>query len=249
MPPTLLDLQPELQLTIADALGPDFTGLGDNDVREKYDDNGMSAPTRDAERRDREKQSRRNLMNWSCTSRFFRALLAPHIFKSIVLRNDEKNVASVKAIEQHPEYSKHVQDLLFTGYAPGDARREDPAFSDVGGILPGIVANILGDLRIFPSLKTLAVEFDFNFEDYAEWEEEGVDPSQEPETEEEMKRNEGEEAWRALMVKVWEAISRNEGGVVRKLVDLSYFSTFPLFMLFLVNSTSSSELFPWIFHV
>ena len=113
MPPTLHDLQPELQLTIADALAPDYTGLGDNDVRNKYDENGNSAPTRDAQRRDREKESRRTLMNWSCTSKFFRALLAPHIFKSIVLRNDEKNAASVKVIERHPEYSKSRSGVDF----------------------------------------------------------------------------------------------------------------------------------------
>ena len=219
MSPHLIELQPELQLTIADALAPDYTGLHDDDVQPKYDANGQSAPSRDSQIRNRERESQTNILNWSCTSKYFRVLLASYVFKSVTLRNTEKSGASLHAVVQHPELGKYVREVRFIGYAPGDARREDPAFGDTEHILPQSVADLLSNLRRFRNLETLSVEFDYNLSDYGEWEEEGINPADDVENLEEVKQKEGEEAWRALMLRVWEAICLNDAPVIRKLVS------------------------------
>ena len=218
MSPHLIDLQPELQLTIADALGPDYTGLHDDDVQPKYDANGEKAPSRDRNRRDRERESEIDIFNWSCTSKYFRALLASYVFKTVTLCNKEKSGASIAAVAEHPELGKYVEGVRFVGYAPGDARREDPAFEDTEHILPQIVADLLSNLRRFPNLGTLSVEFNYDFDDYHEWEAEGVNLISDVEEMEEVRQKEGEEAWRALMLKVWEAVCLNNGLVIKKLV-------------------------------
>ena len=220
MPPHLIDLQPELLLTIADALGPDYTGLHDDDVQPEYDAKGEKFPSRDSRISDRENESQKNILNWSYTSKYFRELLTSHVFKIVTLRNKEKSGASLEAVAKHPELGKYVREVRFIGYAPGDARREDPAFGDTEHILPQIVADLLSNLRRFRNLETLSVEFDYDFGGYDEWEEEGVNPSSEVEDSEEVRLKESEEAWRALMSKVWEAVCLNDGPVIRKLVNL-----------------------------
>ena len=136
MPSSLLSLQPELQLTIAEFLTPDLSGLHDEDVQDRYDAKGERAPSRDDEIWRRKKDNIRNLLSWSCTSRFFRTVLIPYIFKTLVLRNTNRNAASVQMIASDSEFAKYTRELRFIGYAPGDAKRDDPAFSDVENVLP-----------------------------------------------------------------------------------------------------------------
>ena len=81
----------------------------------------------------------------------------------------------------------------------------------------------MADLRQFPNLQTLSLEFDYDFEDYDEWEEEGVNPANNIELGEMIWSKEGQEAWRALMMEAWEAVSQNRDGVVKHLVSLSRF--------------------------
>ena len=221
MSPHLIDLQPELQLTIADALAPDYTGLHDDDVQPRYDADGRSVPSRDSRIRNRERESQTNILNWSCTSKYFRVLLASYVFKSVILRNTAKSGASLDAVAEHPELGKYVREVRFIGYAPGDVRREDPAFGDTEHVLPQSVADLLSNLSRFRNLETLSVEFDYNFSDYGEWWEEGINPADEVEDLEEVRQKEGEEAWRALMLKVWEAICLNDAPVIRKLVSFA----------------------------
>ena len=211
----LADLQPELLLAIADALGPDYTGLLDDDVQPKYDANGKIAPDRDCKRKYRESESQKNILSWSCTSRYFRALLSSYVFKTVILRNDEKSGASLDAISKHPHLENCVREIRFVGYAPGEARREDPAFGDTEHILPQNVAHLLSNLGRFRNLETLSIEFDHAFGDYEEWKL----PPEEVEDLEEIRQKEGQEAWRALMLKAWEAVCSNDRTVVRKLVS------------------------------
>lgn len=70
--------------------------------------------------------------------------------------------------------------------------------------------------------------FDLDFEDYNEWDVEGVNPLAEAEVEAQVRHKEGEEAWRALMAKVWEAVCFNEKSVVKKLVSLFFLFLFSL---------------------
>lgn len=221
MSSSLSTLHPDIQFIIAAALGSD-----DNlPPRERYWKHSRSRDLPIGEReRESKRKSRRNLINWSHTCKYFHSLLAPLVFHTVILRNDEKSAASVEAIiAARSGYANHVQELHFIGYAPGDAKRDDATFRDTENILPEEVKRLLIDLKRFPQLKGLHVEFDYNFQDFKEWEEEGVDPEAEIETMEIVREREGSEAWRALMVKVWEAISENKAGVIRKLVSQNSF--------------------------
>lgn len=224
MSTSLSALHPELLINIAAALGTDLTGLRDDDVLPEYDQNGQDSRSRDLQVRDREQESMRNLINWSCTSKYFRSLLATRVFHTVILRNEEKSAASIEAIAARLEYVNHVKELQFIGSAPGDANcnagdDDDAAFRDTENILPEKVKDLLINLKRFPNLKSLSVEFDYDFDDFEEWEEEGVNLLGEIEEMEEIREREGGEAWRALMVKVWEAISENKAGVIEKLVS------------------------------
>ena len=115
-----------------------------------------------------------------------------------------------------------MKEVQFIGSAPGDARRDDAAFSDTAGILPDSVREILAHLRRFEKLEGLRVEFEYDFEDFKEWEDEGVNPGGDVESEEEVRGVEEREAWRALMVRTWEAVLENEKGTVKKLVRVSF---------------------------
>lgn len=212
-------LHPELQLIIAADLGPDLTGLRDDDIYPPYDDNVQYRSSRDLQVRDREWESIRNLINWSCVSKYFRSLLAPLVFRTIILRNKAESATSVETIAARSEYVHYVKELQFVGWAPGDAKRHDAAFRDTRNILPWQVRELLADLKRFPNLRSLSVEFDYDFDDCEEWEEEGVNTIGEGEDMEEIRQGERNQAWRNLMVKVWKAVSQNQAGVIEKLVS------------------------------
>lgn len=135
--------------------------------------------------RDDEFQYHRDLMNWSCTSRYFRNLLAPYIFRNIKLRNDEKSGASVAALLKSP-YGDLVKEIYFLGnIPPGMADPHDDnddheplpeGFHDVSDeaseeeeesvtvTLPPVVDNLLSDLDQFSHLESLSIGFTYPYE-------------------------------------------------------------------------------------
>lgn len=185
----LCDLQTELQLMIIEEL--------------------LAAQCTDEQDNDAKIKCQRDLINWSCTSSYFRSLLTPYLFKIVRLRNDERSGSSITAIA-NSEHHKSVKELHFVGSAPGLARREEEAFSDITGIFPNNVNTLLSDLQgSFPNLETLSIEFAYQLDDDNEWEE-GIDLIAVEESAEEVKAAEESEAWRALMVKTYEALLRNK---------------------------------------
>ncbi|MCJ1465220.1 hypothetical protein MMC07_003836 [Pseudocyphellaria aurata] len=66
----------------------------------------------------------RDLINWSCLHSYFRNLLAPHIFKTVKLVNDEKSGASLDAVARSP-HCVHVENLHFFGSAPDKVKDEE----------------------------------------------------------------------------------------------------------------------------
>ena len=191
MPCGLIELQAELQLKIIEELSKDEV-RGD-----------------DAGKQDDRFKIHRDLMNWSCTSAYYRDSLAPYIFKTVILRNDEKSGCSLNALASS-RHSECVKELHFVGSAPGDAKRGEEAFSDTVSILPNSVEVLLSGLQRFTCLETLSVEFAYHFDDWDQWED-GLDLCAEVETEEQVKAAEEEEAWRALMAKTYDALLRNQG--------------------------------------
>ncbi|KAK4692312.1 hypothetical protein P7C71_g4862, partial [Lecanoromycetidae sp. Uapishka_2] len=195
--PSLIDLSVELQLKIAEDL-LNGNECQDEDTKKQENNVKLNGDTT---------RIQVDLVHWSCTSSYFRHLLAPYIFKTIRLCNEEKSGVSVTALAKCP-YSEYVKELHFIGSAPGDAKCKEEAFSDTVAIFPKSVDALLSDLRQFPNLETLSVEFAYRFDDYKEWDE-GLDLCAEEETDEEVEIAEKGIAWRALMLKTYEALTKN----------------------------------------
>lgn len=181
-------------------------------------------PQQDPQDRDDEFQYHRDLMNWSCTSQYFRNLLTPYIFRSIKLRNDEKSGASVDAVLRGP-HGDLVRELYFLGTIPpdianpdGDDKDEEPLAqgfyekseeaeeedeTPITITLPPVVDTLLSDLRQFPNLESLSIGFAYPYEcpfdDY--YDAEGIMDKENPEA---------ARAWKALMRTTYQTLLRNK---------------------------------------
>jgi hypothetical protein len=173
----------------------------------------------------------KDLLNLSCTCHPFREVLIPEIFKSVVLRNDEKSVTSVQAIADG-EYAHHVKELHYQGkHAIPECEFEEDAEDDQlddearENLLLSSVEKILSDLSCFPKLEKLIVEFPFgNGQDDAEY---GLDNDTEwigafysfdtEEDAEQVKEYEQTYGWRAIMAKSFDAIVQNKNSKIRSL--------------------------------
>lgn len=135
--------------------------------------------------RDDEFQHHRDLMNWSCTSAYFRNLLAPYIFRDVKLRNDEKSGASVKALLKSP-YGDLVRNIYFLGTIPSDTANpgdhddddeplaegfykasddaEEEDEKSITRTLPAVVITLLLDLHQFSNLESLSIGFSYPFD-------------------------------------------------------------------------------------
>lgn len=95
----LLDLSAELQLII---------------VEEMLRDEHIKVHTNDDRRHHKEMQDEPvefyHLINWSCKCSHFRNFLAPNIWKSAKLANDEKSGFSINALAKSP-HNVHVRSL------------------------------------------------------------------------------------------------------------------------------------------
>ena len=56
----------------------------------------------------------RDLIRWSSTSMYFRRLLTPYIFTSVILRIDEKSANAVQRLLNGP-YAELIKDLIIVG--------------------------------------------------------------------------------------------------------------------------------------
>ena len=214
MPCSLIDLSDELHLNIIHELLKHDELLHEKSLEPN--------PQQGPQDRDDEFQYHRDLMNWSCTSQYFRNLLAPYIFKIVKLRNDEKSGASVDAVLKSP-HGALVNEIYFLGTIPpgmansdddeddeplaeGFHKESDGAEEEEKQItitLPLVVDSLLSDLHQFPNLESLSIGFiypyDSTFDEY--YEAEGIMDSENPEA---------AKAWKALMTTTYETLLRNE---------------------------------------
>ena len=173
--------------------------------------------------RDDEFQYHGTLMSWSCTSRYFRNLLAPYIFTSIKLRNDEKSGASVDALLKG-RHGALVKEIYFLGTTPpgmadpDDSVEDDDALAEgfnmksheaekgIGNsvkiTLPPVVDDILSDLHQFSNLESLSIGFTYPYESIFDeyYDNEGLDMSGNPEA---------ARGLHALMTKTYDTLLRN----------------------------------------
>ncbi|EHK24797.1 uncharacterized protein TRIVIDRAFT_215676 [Trichoderma virens Gv29-8] len=143
----------------------------------------------------------------SATCKHYRAQLAPEIFKTIRLTNDERVAQSaLAAIEAHGEYTTRIE---FKGHCEYDSDRTEPA-------LPPAAARVLQG-HLTPNLRTVSLGFTFDFEDGDEWDEGHPDASggmsiylfEGEESEEYVRERERTWQWRALMNETWQALIAN----------------------------------------
>ncbi|MCJ1469004.1 hypothetical protein MMC07_007636 [Pseudocyphellaria aurata] len=172
-----------------------------------------------------------DLINWSCIHSYFRNLLAPYIFKTVKLVNDEKNGASLDAVARSPHYV-HVENLHFIGSAPDEASDEESDGEESDGenpngakpngeesasslhdeFFPRSVDGLLSNLQRFPRLKRVSIRFNHRYID-------SYDAGEFPpvETPYEVLEAEARSPWRALMCRVYAALSRNKTPHVKHL--------------------------------
>ena len=230
MPCSLVDLSDELHLNIIQELLKH-----DNWIHEK-----SWEPDRERkyQHRDDEFQYHLDLMNWSCTSQYFRNLLAPYIFKSIKLCNDEKSGASVDAVLKSP-HGALVKEIYFLGTIPpgvsnlendeddkplaaGFSKESDDVKEEEKPItvtLPLVVDNLLSDLHQFPNLESLSIGFtypyDSPFDEY--YEVEGMLDNENPEA---------AYAWKTLIRTTYETLLRNKSPQLRAVEIRKFVPTF-----------------------
>ena len=161
-----------------------------------------------------------DLMNWSCTSLYFRNLLAPYIFTSVKLRNDEKSGASVDALLKG-RHGALVKEIYFLGTIPSGTANPDDSVEDDDALaekshkaekeigkpvtitLPPVVDDILSDLHQFSNLESLSIGFTYPYESvfHEYYDNEGLEMSGKPEA----ARNLHE-----LMTKTYNTLLRNK---------------------------------------
>ena len=230
MPRSLVDLSDELHLNIIQELLKHDALLHEKSLEPDQD--------QDHQERDDEFQYHLDLMNWSCTSQYFRNLLAPYIFKRIKLCNDEKSGASVNAVLKSL-HGTLVKEIYFLGtIPPGMANPEDDEddkplaegfFKEsdetkkeekpITVTLPLVVENLLSDLNQFPNLESLSLGFtypyDSPFEEY--YEAEGIVDNENPEA---------AHAWKALITTTYDTLLRNNPPQLRAVEIRKFVWTF-----------------------
>lgn len=210
MMPSLLDLSVELQLSIVEFLSP----VADNDI-----------------------------VNLSLTCKALRAVVAPTLFKRIVLRNREESGKSVQCIVNglYAECVRqvHYQPIIAMPQTE-EFRSEDERIEPSETDFPAITEEILTGLHCFPKLDKLIVEFKWDEGDDYDAYTSGHDYFDDDIDENELRELEKKEAWRALMVHSYAALSRNGNNVksleLRNVVplELSIWKT-PEFIKFLAG--------------
>ena len=186
--------------------------------------------------RDDEFQYHGDLMSWSSTSLYFRNLLAPYIFTSIKLRNDEKSGASVDALWKG-RHGALVKEIYFLGTIPprtanqDDNVRDDDALAEeshedekeigksVTITLPPVVDDILSDLHRFSNLESLSIGFTYPYES-------GLDEYYDNEGLEMSGNAEAARDLHALMTKTYNTLLRNKELQLRAVEIRKFVGTF-----------------------
>lgn len=199
----ILLLSPELHLRIIDFI------LEQPDEEDKTED-GKEKETKLDERSDSTEHlvpvNLKTLIKLSQTCSAFRALLAPSIYTKLYLTNTKSSADSVKAVAEGP-FRDQVTEVLFVGRAPGS---EEEGFDDTETVFPEEVENVLKNLNdLFPRLNSLNVGFAYELNDYDKWDVWVWESFLDEEADEQVLEEEKSQGFRALIAKVWTAISCN----------------------------------------
>jgi hypothetical protein len=167
----------------------------------------------------RRSDGHRDVCEWSSTCSFYRTLLAPYVFETVSLRNDEACATTVLRIAQGP-YSKHVKNLVYTGFA-SEFVSDGCDFLDsqtIDTVFPSLVDGILSGLQQFPSLSSLDIRIPTDEDKWCVidgWDVELLSMA-------EIVAAETSEVGRSLMNQTYKSLSRNANHQITalKLTDL-----------------------------
>ncbi|KAE8374833.1 hypothetical protein BDV26DRAFT_32064 [Aspergillus bertholletiae] len=105
----------------------------------------------------------KDLISLSSTCTWLRNLLAPRIFAVLYLRNRAKSALSIKAIADG-NFAGCVKELRYIADCePGQLR------SPLEDVYPPEVDTVLSSLAMFTSLRTLSVDFPFDYDDFIDY--------------------------------------------------------------------------------
>jgi hypothetical protein len=90
------------------------------------------------------------ILEWSCACSFYRTLLAPYVFKTVSLHNDEKSASTLLGIARG-RYNEHVKSLVYSGITQCP-HKASPMF-------PSLVNDLLSQLRQFACLNSVTIRF------------------------------------------------------------------------------------------
>ncbi|KAF9532988.1 hypothetical protein CPB83DRAFT_903469 [Crepidotus variabilis] len=166
-----------------------------------------------------------DLFNLSSTCRSYRALLTPNIFQTILLCNDEQSGLAMQEFlrsnkkfyvkKLHYKGVTKIPEQLMSEIEPVEEEEEEEE-EDPKTVLSDHTREVLCDLKQFPNLKQLIVEFPWGEEDISA----GFYHFERAESEEQVREREGEDAWRALMARTYAAIGENKSFSTVKSLDL-----------------------------
>jgi hypothetical protein len=160
-----------------------------------------------------------DLFNFGYVCKAFRDLVIPYIFRDLVLLNDERSGSSVRAIFEG-SLAKLVHSVHYIGVMemPSKDRMEnapEPSPED----LPLTVEQVLCSLSRLPNLERTVVEFR-SAKDAVEDEsiyQGRYDHFEELESYEEALGSEKRDAYRSLMPRSYDALTRNPASTIRNL--------------------------------
>ncbi|KAF9524743.1 hypothetical protein CPB83DRAFT_886093 [Crepidotus variabilis] len=168
-----------------------------------------------------EKQCRRDLLNLSSTCRSYRTFLSPNIFTKVTLRNDEESGLAIQVF-LCSERSIFVKELHYQGvtvvpadHVSGDIVEVEEQ-EEQATVLSEPTREVLCDLKRFPNLERLTVEFPWRKGDI----DVGFYHFEEVESDVQVLEREEEDTWRALMAKTYAAIGENKDSSTVKSLDL-----------------------------
>ena len=161
------------------------------------------------------------LLKLSRVCKPFRIITLPYIFKDITLLNDVESGSSVLAILNSPSV-EHVRSVHYIGVmamAKSPDERVGPPTKPAPEHLPDAVEHVLSNLAKFPNLERVTVEFrcaktadeDDNIHQLS------YDIFEELEDLEQVLEAEKNDAFRALVKRSYDALTRNPVGTVRNL--------------------------------
>ena len=210
----LITLPADIQKLIVTALSvpsPLFTptyGVQDN----KFSSYGRLIKKREeyyGKQNDEETTCSIALLNWSSTCRFYRDLLASHLFRDVVLRSKTKSMSSIEAISKTTHW-QHIESLTVCGTYVTEERTPHPYPRDANQVDPladfdfSVLSLILSDLP--PNLKHLTLDFPTDWTRESDY----LSVLDVDERLEETLEYESLDTWRKLLFTVFHAVVKND---------------------------------------